>query len=216
MKLLTIQFFLILNSISLIGQISESYKLIDEVNKIKPNIDSIASWVNEGENLNASYPDDNETALIKSVIGKHYKIAKLLLKSGADPSLEDYHAGPLYWAVGAEYYKMVKLLLDYGVFIDSQTASQYTPLYRAVEKNNEKIAKLLIKRGANVNMCDHNRVSPLMIAAQNNNIHIVKMLINAGVDINITNCYGATALSFALDKANSKMLRLLGKKEDQK
>ncbi len=78
---------------------------------------------------------------------------------------------------------MIKLMMDYGISLDTQTSYGQTPLIAATEQDKLETIEFLIKSGANVNLTPKGSYPVLIIALLNDNNAVVKSLIKAGIDV---------------------------------
>ncbi|MHC4663824.1 MAG: ankyrin repeat domain-containing protein [Planctomycetota bacterium] len=83
-------------------------------------------------------------------------ILKLLLSSGADPSIAasaDYDKRtPLHLAIGLQYTILVMMLIENGADPNIKNLEGETALHMAVENGNIEAARLLLENGAEVNV----------------------------------------------------------------
>jgi ankyrin repeat protein len=106
---------------------------------------------------------------------------------------------------------IVRKLLDRGARTEhrdcrGETALSYT--------NNLEIAKELIERGANVNAINYNGQTPLITVCSDFddktiNYDLVNYLIESEVYLNVQNKFGFTAIMYAAEKENVRVMKLL-------
>jgi ankyrin repeat protein len=153
--------------------------------------------------------------LIMAVRTKCEPIILLLLKSGADPRLEDNcRYTPLEVAITLECFNIVALLLQYGA-----NGKKY--LLDACLYNDIELATVLLQNGVSANIVDTSGNSLLISAVCNDNIDIVSLLLYYGANINYANNidYGYTSLMIACMNGSINIVSLLlihGAKTDTK
>ena len=158
----------------------------------------------EGVDPNARVPGTwlNYTPLFKAVSEGRFEVAKLLLDYGADPSLEDENHDPvLVFAAEAKHEKILRLLLERGVAIDSRSSQKITALERQVWSSGTAPAdmELLIKLGADPNQVTSDGGRLLHRAIPIRNINAIQVLLRAGADVNGRDTDGRTPLIVAGD-----------------
>lgn len=94
--------------------------------------------------------------------------------------MEGYKA--LHLAVKANLERMVRLLVEFGLEINSRTNLGRTPLHEAVILNNKDISALLITNGADIHIADSNTMSPLHWAAVLGHRESVALLLANNAD----------------------------------
>jgi len=111
----------------------------------------------------------------------HLDIVQLYINAGMSPDVNYYTDHPIYYAVKAGNYDMVKLLLENGARANIGFDS---PLYFAVKKKNLPVVKILLQYGADANYSDFvmDR-SMLYLAVSKGQYEIAKELIDAGAKI---------------------------------
>ena len=93
---------------------------------------------------------------------------------------------------------VVKLLLDQGSNVDSESHYRGTPLHVAAEKGHAAVVELLLDQGANINLATkYNGFTPLHTAALYLNQEVVDLLLKRGAEINSMNHIEATPLHLA-------------------
>ncbi|XP_030765761.1 26S proteasome non-ATPase regulatory subunit 10-like [Sitophilus oryzae] len=103
-------------------------------------------------NINIDAKDSmGDTPLMYAVSNDQLKFVKLLLKSKANPNMQNhFEKTPLHIAVSQGDANLVTALLDYNANPNMQDAYGNTPLsLSTMEYHNENIAKILLMSGAN-------------------------------------------------------------------
>src|ERR1700730_6464422 len=81
-------------------------------------------------------------------------------------------------------------------------------LWEAARTDDATAARELIAKGADVNARFRYGQTPLFKAAERGNTEVVKLLLEKGADVNVRDTfYGATALTWAADKAEVEIRR---------
>lgn len=130
--------------------------------------------------------DSREMSVLHiAVVGKHVKVAKLLLENGADAN-ELFNHGrwdECLLSVAAENgsKEMLELLLDFGANPNRELVDNWDPVCSAASDGNAEIVKILLDRGAN---CDSEKV--MCLGAQTGSKEIVRLMHERGVDLNDT------------------------------
>jgi len=165
-------------------------------------------------------------------------IARLLLKSGADPNVRDADGvTPVEVAVHKGNREIAELLIDSGAKIPPELfgeavlrgqqevldmllrkgagvnvglASGSTPLHDASLKGYDGIVTLLLARGANVDIRNASGATPLHDAALNGKASVARILLDHGADINAREAEsGTTALYAAATLGREEVVALL-------
>jgi ankyrin repeat protein len=122
---------------------------------------------------------------------------------------------PLQYAIRANSYKIVQLLLDHGAIIHNYKNIYDNELFIGLfsneqDSNNTEIIKALIKSGAELNiLSDCGMSTPLYQAVFNNNLEVVNLLIEYGADVNMTKRYNECPLSNAAQFGYLPIVRTL-------
>ena len=140
--------------------------------------------------------------LVKHIL-KRNPASLLKWRSGEDQSTALHHA------VLLGLYSTVKLLLQYGAFMDARTSQvggppDRTPLHLAAKDGHLPIIKLLLNAGADPSVQDMEGATPLDEAAMSGHCGAVEALLDAGVDV--SNC---TPLMHAVCCGHLEVTRLL-------
>ena len=108
--------------------------------------------------------------------------------------------------------KSVRILLDDGVQVDTQTYDGSTPLMIACDNESpvqQKIIQLLLERGARIELQNRIGQFPLLIATTNNNRELVRLLLSKKADINMQNGQGFSPLIMAVMLGYRSLVELL-------
>jgi ankyrin len=144
------------------------------------------------------------------------KMAKLLLKSGANPGAKESRRQrtPLHYAAEKGNLAVARALLQSTAHIDTQDGEFGTAaLHLAAELGHRDIVSLLIQKGAAVDVSLHaSRTTPLHLASANGHDAVVKILLEAGADAAATqypSLHGKTSLHLAAQYGHDRVVRLL-------
>lgn len=90
----------------------------------------------------------------------------------------------LHDAIFYEYTDIAKLLIDNGVYVNSQDSYGYTPLHIACMYNSYEGSKFLLENGADPNIVNFENKTPFQLARMFGNIELLNYLsINFGVGL---------------------------------
>jgi len=123
-------------------------------------------------------------------INQYYDITKLLLEqvcidACSINAVDKDKRSPLYFAVKGNNYKLTKLLIDFGAWVD-QPSKYFVPIEYAVSNENKKITKLLLKKGAKVQNNGLHNLSRRDYSAlpRAKDTEMIKILCEFGGDLN--------------------------------
>ena len=152
---------------------------------------------------------------LRTNLGDTADIVKLLLESGANPTIKDKKGDtPLMKAASKGNVEIMQLLLDAKVNpsevrisgIDGNNA-----LMIAAEEGQVEAMKLLIKYKADINAKNQNGDTALAIAASLGKLKAVKFLIESGANVNSISFLGITPLAHAVDGGYTDIMEELQK-----
>ncbi len=175
---------------------------------------------------------NNHTALSIAISNRHYDIAKLLIKQGANINGvlngDRKSKPPLFEVIKNGDKNMATFLLKNGANINATNDSRESVL---MQSWNVEINEWLIKQGANVNLKDNNGNTALIRAAIDNceelsysyygeeegvenvwRYDIARLFIKKGANPNAQNNEGQSAISIARKCKDNKMLQILNGK----
>lgn len=108
--------------------------------------------------------------------------------------------------------KIVELLIDKGLDVNSVDSYGLTTLHFAIKYGNLEVVKLLIANGINVNAKDGDGQTPLHHSIINGFLDIAELLIANKADVKVRDNFGDTPLHRASFRGYTKMLELFLKK----
>lgn len=129
-------------------------------------------------------------------------VRAMVERCGIDVNAVDINGvSPLHCAAGMSNMSALRVLVELGADIDSQTRSGRTPLHWVGESYNpdEACARFLLARGANFQLIDSNGDSPLHWTARCENTSVMRALLALGGDLDKPNDDGDTARTLAFD-----------------
>lgn len=145
------------------------------------------------------------TPLFLAIHAKDPAVTEALLKTGADPMIEDENGDPaMVHAAHHDRIEHARLLIAHGVSIDSRNHGGITALLRGAPYEDGPDTKAKLDLGANPDLTDSQGNTALMIAAESANLPAMKVLIEAGAKINVCNKDGNTALILAATRYESE------------
>eukprot|EP00041_Stephanoeca_diplocostata_P003320 m.2019 g.2019 ORF g.2019 m.2019 type:complete len:197 (-) comp1423_c0_seq1:140-730(-) len=115
----------------------------------------------------------------------------------------------LVYAAYKGHLETVKVLLNAGATVDTQTRDGYTALLWAAKYGRLEIVKELINAGANINTQNKFGNTALMLAAYNGRVDLVQTLLKAGAKLHACNKAKRTALDHAKLQRNDHAIRAL-------
>ena len=142
----------------------------------------------------------------------NYKIAKLLLESGAKLALPEGSLIRLYMsACKRGDCGVVELLLDAGVEVDAKVkyGMGSTGLMHASRGGHCELVELLLGRGSRVNQQYVDGKSSLMYASEGGHAEAVKLLLKAGARPDMQAQFGVSAKKLAEERNCEDIVKLL-------
>ncbi|WP_214749041.1 MULTISPECIES: ankyrin repeat domain-containing protein [unclassified Exiguobacterium] len=117
---------------------------------------------------------------------------------------------PLHYAAQENKVKCINVLLQAGADVNLRTVHGFTPLHTAAGEGHVKAVKALIEGQAEVeaeNPLD-SHATPLMLAVSYDHAKVVHELLQHGADLNHQDANGKTAIDYAKEYKNKKILKL--------
>ena len=139
------------------------------------------------------------TPLVAALRGKHFEVAELLYRHGAEVDVPDnIERTPLRVACRAEDLDIVGWLLNHGADVNIQNDSHWTPVHSAAESGRLEVLKMLIEHNADIHIRTGSGRSPLHLAANpdinDDQVDIMQVLLDHGADPNARDNDNSTPL----------------------
>jgi|TARA_B100000959_G_scaffold229129_1_gene244720 ankyrin repeat protein len=183
------------------------------------NLNNAKYYINKGANPNVIMPNELEfPGLSVAAENGNIDLVKLMLKNGADVSLDDLHNNTSLMLLLAcnmvsineentlspNFKIITKLLLDneQDLNIISNT-NGLTPLIMSIFIHELWLVEEMLAHGADPNYYNKNITNtPLHFAAEYNDVNIMKLLIKNGAEKDALNSKGLTPWSLVITKYN--------------
>jgi uncharacterized protein len=170
--------------------------------------DTIATLLMEkGARPEANSPQAETTGYKAAETGA-IEILNLLFDNGLSYNIRDAKGNSLLIA-GIAHTKIIRLLIDKGISVDSRNEQKYTPLIMATAGEHRDSLSLLLQAGAEPDLKDNNGQTALLYAAGSSDVEMVRKLLIAGASPHSTDKSGNTALHKAAVKGTPETMRLL-------
>lgn len=179
------------------------------------NISCINQLLEEGSNVNIT-DINNNNSLHLSVYSKMYEICSIISKTDVIVNAKNsIGENALHIACNMGLYEIVKLLLDIGIYIDTQDDDyEFSALHYSINLNNVPITKLLLNNKANPNVQDFLGNTPLHYSIIEENMVIFNYIMTSDttkniINVNIYNYENKLPIHIALEKKKIEYVRLL-------
>jgi ankyrin repeat protein len=137
--------------------------------------------------------------LIAALYGKHFRIAELLHRHGADVNVRgDENRTSLLVACVDGILAIVQWLLNHGADVNAQSNTPCTPINSAVGWGHLQVARMLIEFNADIDVWTSFGRGPLHLAAgghdTSDRVGIMQLLLDHGANPNARDNDGRTPL----------------------
>jgi ankyrin repeat protein len=139
----------------------------------------------------------------------HVEVVRALLDGGADADKNPTGMSAIFRAVVKGHSNTVKVLVEHGAHVDTQTPQGWSPLSIACELGKIEIIEILVDHGARVDLKDNIGASPLHLASATGNIEAVVYLLAHGAHVDIQTNTGQTPLIVASGAGKTEVVRVL-------
>ncbi len=154
-----------------------------------------------------------EFPLLAALVWKHFRVAEILLKHGANVDI---------WGLKSSYLlhntlrdvSTVQFLLNHGADVNFRRDDLRTPLHVAAYYQGLKTARVLLQHKADVGSRDDEGMTPLHLLLKNNShrdekVDLARLLLKHGADVNRRDEVNNTPLHLTRFRANHKCARFL-------
>ena len=160
------------------------------------------------ENGFSRHHSRRDTVLIGASLYGNLKIVEELLKSGANPNLQNLDGlTALITASDQGYRDIIQLLLKGGANLNLQNGKGETALMMASMRGYPITSIQLLEGGADPNIRDFDGKTALIWASEKGHTCIVRELLKGGADPNIRNEIGRTALEMMELRNHSQLAK---------
>ncbi|KGO63346.1 hypothetical protein PEX1_050930 [Penicillium expansum] len=149
------------------------------------------------------------TPLKWAISGGHVNIIQLLLAHGANPTGNSHDYSPLSCAADHGYDDIVRLLLGWGVDVDTPCGWNGSALIAACDRGQLSTVRILLSSGANINAESELLGSPLEAAAVAGHWGLVTLLLEKGANPNSQGTEIETALTSAALQGQEDIVKIL-------
>ncbi len=158
------------------------------------------------------------TPLIAAAYGNHVRVARVLVRAGADPNEKDATVQSAYLIATSEVGddpRLLRLLLRNGADVSSRDSFNGTGLIRAAERGFPRIVERLLATDIeidHVNRLGWTALHEAIILGDGGPDHtaVVKLLVDAGADVNVPSASdGVRPLTHAQQRGYRQMAQLL-------
>ena len=152
------------------------------------------------------------TPAVAALAGRHFQLARVLHRAGSSVDPRGFiENSPLHSAAIYGDFEMVRVLLDYGLDVNSRNNRGWIPLYYTTNSFSDDLGavRLLLDRGADPNLGANDGQTPLHEASRYGRVEVARLLIKHGASIEAKSRDGETALEIASEEQREEVVKLL-------
>ena len=137
--------------------------------------------------------------LVAALYGKHFQVAELLHRNGADVNVRGYgESTPLQVACADGLVDVVHWLLNHGADVNIRGYQRWTPLQDTIDYGHLEAFQMLIEHNADIHLPNEFGESSLHVAAmphaKRDHVHIMQVLLDHGANPNARDNGNSTPL----------------------
>jgi len=154
-----------------------------------------------------------EFPLLAALVRKHFRVAEILLKHGANVDIWGLKSSELLHDALRDV-NTVQFLLNHGADVNFRRDDLRTPLHLAAYHQGLEAARLLLQHKADVGSRDDEGMTPLHLLLEHNThsdekVDLARLLLKHGADVNRRDEVNNTPLHLTMFSANHKCARIL-------
>jgi len=153
--------------------------------------------------INMKYRDSNGNSLahIATIAGNTEALDMLhTIDESIILSQDVFGRTPIHYAITHGDFKMLKMLHQWGINMDTQDNQKQAPVHFAMQHQDMDMLKTLYQMNANMNATNNLNQTLAHIAAWQGNIEALKLLYQWGVDMDTKDSRGRTPALLAMEK----------------
>ena len=170
---------------------------------------SLGGFYDVAEHLVGKHPEQinamgglMRAPLVAALCGKHFEVAELLHRNGADVNVRDSTKDtPLRSACKAGDLDVAQWLLNHGADVNTQGYESWTPLFSAACFGHSKVFQMLIEDNADIGIRDDKGAYPLHYAATSfcdrDHVDTMQVLLDHGANPNARDNGNSTPLHYS-------------------
>lgn len=144
--------------------------------------------------------EKGKTPIFKATQHGKVSVVRALLDAGASVSIRSTcdDASPLDWAASEGCVRLLGVLIEHGVEVDSASSIGRTALHHAADNNQVGAIDVLVAAGADIDAYTddpsefYDSVTPLLCAAAEWNVEALRRLVQHGACVNSSDMYGSS------------------------
>lgn len=172
----------------------------------------ILEAIQNGADVNAEDKEGVRPLGLAVMHNKEVGATRVLLEAGAKMKFEERSYTQLMSFVmkNPPSYEVIKLLMDYGMLIDTKAYDGTTALMLASSERYSPVIESFIKAGADVNASRPDGLTALMVSAKKDAPTVMRILLKSGASVMARDTNGMTAIHHAaMNSPNPELINML-------